>query len=240
MSETERQTQLSHTAVNDSQAICYLQQAIADGKHWYLALLETIRIWSSVEESYDDNSYRYLIAGEAFDLLLLAQRLCQEIGSLLPEKEVSALLFHGQPPLELSKEEFRNIIGTVKYRGYLNYLYGVIAEKALIFAVEEEVRKERQAQGYMGTRGILDEVYQRIYEATRTTLLGRFRREKDYPRNKSITLTELKEFTYWLFKYRMKQCDKTRVASDTKKGLSELKRQLAIKKTTAGIYQWLH
>ena len=86
--------------------------------------------------------------------------------------------------------------------------------------------------GYMGEGGVLDEAYQRIYGATRATLLGRFRREKGYPRRKSITLTELKEFTYWLFRYRLRQCDKARVASDTKKGLREFERQLAMKKAT--------
>jgi len=32
----------------------------------------------------------------------------------------------------------------------------------------------------------------------------------------------MKEFTYWLFKYRLKHCDKARVASDTKKALDWL------------------
>ena len=67
-----------------------------------------------------------------------------------------------------------------------------------------------------------NEVYRRIYGSTKTILLKRFRREKHYPQLKSIGLTELKEFTYWLFKYRLKQCDKARVASDTKKALAWL------------------
>ncbi|MFC2059874.1 hypothetical protein ACFLTZ_02115 [Chloroflexota bacterium] len=56
-------------------------------------------------------------------------------------------------------------------------------------------------------------------------LLKRFRQDKGYPRLKSISLTELKEFTYWLFKYRLKHCDKARVASDTKKALEQLSKQ---------------
>ena len=36
---------------------------------------------------------------------------------------------------------------------------------------------------------------------------------------KSRSLSELKEFTYWLFKYRLKHNDKERVASDTRKAL---------------------
>jgi hypothetical protein len=72
-----------------------------------------------------------------------------------------------------------------------------------------------------------NEAYRRIYGATEAVLLKRFRRERGYPRLKSISLTELKEFTYWLFKYRLKQCEKAKVASDTKKALEYLKEQWA-------------
>ena len=70
---------------------------------------------------------------------------------------------------------------------------------------------------------VADEAYGRIYGATQAALLQKFRRERGYPHLKSISLTELKEFTYWLFKYRLKECDKARVASDTKKALDWLK-----------------
>ena len=36
------------------------------------------------------------------------------------------------------------------------------------------------------------------------------------------TLTELKEFTYWLFKRRLRVSDKAKLASDTRKGISAL------------------
>jgi hypothetical protein len=88
--------------------------------------------------------------------------------------------------------------------------------------VQDEVRKEKRTLGYNKEHNLTDEVYQRIYGATRATLLNRFRREKGYPRLKSISLTELKEFSYWRFKYRLKHCDKARMASDTKKALERL------------------
>jgi len=43
-------------------------------------------------------------------------------------------------------------------------------------------------------------------------------------RSRSISLSELKEFTYWLFQYRIRHNDKSRVASDTKKALDWLNR----------------
>ena len=208
--------------MGDAEAIRHLEQAITDGKHWYIALLEAMGLWTTAEEVYDKRTYRYLIDGEAFDWLLLAERLCDVVDGLLPESEKNALLFHNKPPFNLTTKQFSELIGSSKYRQYLNYFYGVIVEEALILAVREEVRKERRISGYNKEYDCDNEVYRRIYGATKTVLLKRFRRENGYPQLKSISLTELKEFTYWLFKYRLKQCDKARVASDTKKALQQL------------------
>jgi len=211
------------TSAGDAEAIRYLKQAITDGKHWYIALLEAIGMWTKVEENHNGRIYRYLIAGEAFDWLLLAERLCETVDGLLPDGEKTALLFHGKPPLNLTSEKFKKLISSSKYHQYLNYFYGITVEQALVLAVEEEVGKEQWASGLSKGRDIINEVYRRIYGATKTALLKRFRQEKGYPQVGSISLTELKEFTYWLFKYRLRQCDKARVASDTKKALEQLK-----------------
>ncbi len=211
------------TPAGDAEVIKYLEQAIIGGKHWYIALLEAMKLWNIAEENRSGQTYRYLIAGEAFDWLRLAERLCDAIDSLLPQDEKNALLFHSKPPLNLPAEKFRELIGSVKYHQYLNYFYGITAEEALILAVEEEVRKERFSLGYHRHKDITNEAYQRIYGTTQTVLLRHFRRENRYPQLKSISLTELKEFTYWLFKYRLKHCEKARVASDTKKALNWLK-----------------
>jgi hypothetical protein len=39
-----------------------------------------------------------------------------------------------------------------------------------------------------------------------------------------MSMSESKEFTYWLFKYRVARSDKARIASDTRKGLDQLAR----------------
>lgn len=210
------------TPTADNRAITHLKQAIAGGKHWYIALLEAIALWTSAEESYKGRHYRYLIDGEAFDWLLLAERLCREVEDILPEEEKMALLFRGQPPVELSAERFKKLIGGGKYHQYLNYFYGVTVEEALLQAVQAEIRKEKRISGYTNEQNLSNEAYRRIYGATRAILLKRFRRQKRYPQLKSTSLAELKEFSYWLFKYRLKQCDKARVASDTKKALERL------------------
>jgi hypothetical protein len=214
--------EVATVSTEDAQAIQWLKSAIAEGKNWYVALLEAIQLWSSPEEDYDGRHYYYLVDGEAFDWLVLAERLCEELDGLILEKERVDLLFFCKPPIELSKDEFKNLIGEAKYQAYLNYFYGILVEQVLILTVTEEIRKRRRLLGLNNDVGIVDEAYQGIYGATQEELLKHFRREKDYPHLRSIGLSELNEFTYWLFKYRMKRCDKSCFASDTKKALAKL------------------
>jgi hypothetical protein len=209
----------------DSEAVIYLKQALASGRHWYLALLGAMGLWTSAEEIFEGRAYRYLIDGEAFDWLLLAERLCQAVDGLLPEEERNALLFHGIPPLELTDAEVGKLIGEKKYRQYLNYFYGVTVEEVLLLAIQEEIDKERRVGGLRPRADSSDESFRRIYGCTREALFRRFRRDKGYTGTGSATLTELKEFTYWLFKYRLRESEKARVASDTRKALDYLKRQ---------------
>jgi hypothetical protein len=69
-----------------------------------------------------------------------------------------------------------------------------------------------------------EEVCRRVYGKGRMELLERFREERGLPASDSIAYTDLKAFTYWLFKYRLRNCDRARVASDTRKALSQLAR----------------
>lgn len=212
-------------SAGDAEAIKHLKQAIADDQHWYIALLGAIGLWTSAREVHNDRTYTYLIDGEAFDWLLLAERLCETVDGLLPQDEKDAMLFYGIPPLEMTAREVRKLIGDWKYGQYLNYFYGITVEEALLLAVQEEIDKERRVFGYRVKHDSPDEACRRIYNADRTVMLKRFRQEKGYPQLRSISITELKEFTYWLFKYRLKQCEKARIASDTTKALGYLKQQ---------------
>jgi len=208
----------------DASALRYLKESLASGKNWYRALLGAVGLWSSASEEYNDRSYVYLIDGEAFDWLLLAERLCGTVADLLPEKERDDLLFHGVPPLKLNASEVKELIGERKYGQYLNYFYGVTVEEALLLAVQEAVDKEMWVGGYHRDYSS-DEAYHRIYDIKREELLKQFRKEKRHPHRLSITIDEMKEFTYWLFKFRLKRCEKARIASDTKKALDYLKKQ---------------
>lgn len=210
------------TETGDAKAIGHLRRSIQAGRHWYPALLEAIGLWASAEEVCDGCTYRYLIAGEAFDWLRLAGRLCEAVDGLLPVEEKAALLFKGQPPLQLTEAEVRRLIGDIKFNQCLNYFYGVAVEEALVQAVQDEVRKERRVLGYADHSDATNEAYRRIYGSTRVIMLRRFQRERGCPQLRSISLAELKEFAYWRFKYRLANCDSTRVASDTRKSLQQM------------------
>jgi hypothetical protein len=216
-------------STRDTKAIQGLKNAIAQGRNWYVALLEAVRLWSSPAEDYAGRHYQYLIDNEAFDWLVLTERLCEELDGLIPENERTNLLFFCTPPIELSKDEFKRLVGPSKYQAHLNYFYGILVEKFLILAATEEIRKKKSVLGLNNDSGVIDQAYERIYGATQSALLKQFRKERRYPQLRSVGLGELNEFTYWLFKYRIRTRDKSRVASDTKKALRKLRELLDLK-----------
>jgi hypothetical protein len=209
---------------SDEDPIAFMRETIAAGEHWYLAVLKTMARWDKAEEIVDDRRYRYLVGGEAFDWLLLAERLVDELGGIVTPEEREALLFHGHPPLEVSDEEFQALIGTPKYQAYLNYLYGVVVEEALQLAIEEELAKEQHAHVWSAALADGAGVFPRIYGRPQNELLQEFQTERGLALTDSLDYSDLREFTYWLFKYRIKTGEGARVASDTRKGLAALSR----------------
>ena len=199
--------------------IQHLKDSIADGKNWYTALLEAIGMWTVPEEQFNGRHYKYLIAGEAFDWFLLAERLCLELEGLVPEDERIDMIF-GKPPFEISITVFKETIGSKKYRAFLNYFYGVTVEQALQFAVETEIEKE--AHGKIPRQNSHKQAFMRIYNSDEATLLQRFQQGRTPCQTDDLSLNEIDEFTYWLFKYRFANSDSARMASDTRKALKLL------------------
>ena len=204
-------------------AAAHLKAAVRSGVPWHLALLESIGLWTLPEEVFQERTYQYLIRGEAFDWLLLAERLCAELDGIIPAEEREQLLFYGKLPEEVEPEVFRDGLGSTKHRAFLNYWYGVVVEEALQLAVEEDVRKRHLARCYSDSEDLVEEAFTHLYGDTRTTLFEEFRRQDKIPSRRSLALTDLKEFTYWLFKRRLSLWDPARVASDTKKGIRRLR-----------------
>ncbi|HTE83741.1 MAG TPA: hypothetical protein VK821_03340, partial [Dehalococcoidia bacterium] len=125
-----------------------LRSAVECGAEWYPALLDAIARWPLPQELVDGRWYRYLIGGEAFDWLLLADRLLESIAGSVPEEERIALLFHARPPVEQTADDFRAAIGESKHRAHLNYVYGVVVEEALQLSIEEDLHKERRCRAW--------------------------------------------------------------------------------------------
>ncbi|MEE8346161.1 MAG: hypothetical protein V3S20_02315, partial [Dehalococcoidia bacterium] len=101
--------------------IAATRDAVEGGEHhWFIAILEGVGRWPLAEEHVDGRHYRYLIGGEAFDWLLLAERLCGTLEDVTPEDERRALLMHRRFPVEVSEETLRRLLGPAKYRAHLN------------------------------------------------------------------------------------------------------------------------
>ena len=204
------------------EALSHLKTSVGSGVPWHRALLETVGLWTQPQEEYQGRSYQYLIQGEAFDWLLLAERLCSELDGIIPTDEKEQLLFSGEFPASVEPELFKELLGTNKYRAYLNYWYGVVVEEALQLSVEEQVRKRHLALCYADSEDLVEEAFLHLYNANRTDLSGEFRREMNIPLRRALSMSDLKEFTYWLHKRRLKIWDPARVASDTKRGIRRL------------------
>ena len=207
------------------------RSALASGIAWPEALLAAIGEWSAPSETVDGVERDYLIEGEAFDWLLLAERLLREApAGCVPVDDAERLLFGGVLPEGVTEAQFKSLLGPDKYRAHLNYFYGVVVEEALWYAVEREVEKERSVRGLQHPFGVQNLIAERLYHAELMPLLRRFQREHGRGRRVRLSLSESRAFTYWLFKRRIANSDQARIASDTRKGLrmlSELRERAA-------------
>ena len=220
----------------DATAIAHLIGALESGVDWPTAVLEAMSIWRTATETIGDRRNNYFVGGEAFDWMLMAERLCEAAGALIPEDEREELLFSGRFPESFEAERFKELLGVQKHSGFLNYYYGVVVEEALQLAVEREVHKRAVSNGNQYQGDFSEEACFRIYRRSRTELLQDFCAEMGYINEGVISLSQCKEFLYWLFKYRMRISDKAKVASDTRKGIAQLREIAASQSQTGGGY----
>ena len=201
----------------------HLHQGLAAGRPWAEVLLEAIGLWTAPNERRRGRTYSYLLQGEAFDWIALAERLLEEVKEdLVPQAERERLLFAGVFPSLITQGQFQEALGHAKYHAHLNFFYGVVVEEALMHAVEEEVLKERGLRGVNHRRGVDDLVMERLYGHDFDTLIRRFYRSAGKRYTGTVALADWKAFVYWLFKLRVAHSDQSRLASDTIKGLCHL------------------
>lgn len=216
-------TPAPQTDGKDADALAHLLDALESGVDWPTAMLETMAIWRTGTETIGDRRNNYFIGGEAFDWLLMAERLCDAAGDLIPEDERDALLFTGRFPESFDPDRFKELLGVHKHSGYLNYYYGVVVEEALQLAAEREAHKRAASNGNQYQDDFSEEAFFKIYRRTPAELLQKFCADMGYINEGVISLAQSKEFLYWLFKYRMYISDKAKVASDTRKGIAQLR-----------------
>ena len=202
--------------------IGWFRTQLAMGAPWHRALLEAMGRWTLAEETHGGRRYKYMVGREAFDWLLLAERLCDEARGYIPAGDLERLLFHGQLPELLDDDEIRDLMGVGKYRAYLNFHYGVVLEEALQLSAEEYTRKLHLAKGYSDSEDLVEDAFCHLYTLSRADLLDEFRAEAKLGKREGLTLHDLKEFTYWLHKRRVHYWDPARVASDTRKAIYRL------------------
>ena len=217
------------------ETIFRMRQEVIQGRHWFEAVLDAVGRWRVPEEQIGDREYRYLVGGEAFDWLLLAERLVDEMPDLIPSGEVEALLFEGRWPLDLEDDEFASRLGPAKHSAHLNFLYGVLVEEALQLGIEEEIHKENRNRPWGQDFRVDESMYERVYGKSRIELAALYYEETGEKIRHDVQLGDWKAFTYWCFKQRLKRQDKARVASDTRKGLAQLTRmELAVSEKRKG------
>lgn len=211
------------------ETVLRMRQAVLDGQPWFEALLDAVGRWRAPVETIGDRNYRYLIGGEAFDWLLLAERLLDEMPDLVPPKERDALLFANRWPDEVDDEEFATRLGAAKHSAHLNYLYGVLVEGALQLAVEEEIHKENRNRVVGQDLRVDESMFERVYGKGSQELFAQYYEETRTMLGERVAYADWQEFVYWLFKLRLRRQDKARVASDTRRGLAQLTRmELAV------------
>jgi hypothetical protein len=210
-------------ALSPAQAVEALRRSLERGIGWYPALLEVIARWTAPSEEIDGTLNTYLIAGEAFDWLLLAQRLLDDVADLVPVDEAEQLLVHGIAPDGSGEAEFEAAIGPAKHRAHLNFQYGVVVEELLLLAVELELVKSGSLSG-AGRPAPDIEAFEHVYGKPLTELKLLYAYESGTALAERMSQSELQAFTYWLSKYRVRTGEPARVASDTKKAMAMMSR----------------
>jgi len=198
-----------------------LRLELQTGKDTIRALIIASAKWPLSEEVIEDSHYRYILAEEAFDLFSLINRLAGDCKDVISSTHLMDAVFVDEYDLVTSCEYLRIELGGVKYSQYLNYFYGVLLEEILLFATEDEVRKMYTSNGFRNAAQETDIAMIRLYGANERALLNRYCIETGFePIKDEMDVTQKKEFTYWLFKFRMRWAEPAKAASDVSKALN--------------------
>ncbi len=204
------------------------REVSANPSDWKLSVLNIVAEWPIASESVNGEQFQYIVGGEAFNWKRLAERLILNLESseiTNPARSEMWEWLHSDHVFGGFEEGlFRRTLGIDRWRGHLNYFYGVHLEQCLFTAIQNRIHRRRFARGMPLTDDSADEAYEGLYYDEESVLWQKFLDEV-VPDNAPIESDDCRslslddEFTYWLFKRRIDSTHPAQVAYETQRGL---------------------
>ena len=191
-----------------------LRNEVSQGENWQKSVAKYIGLWNEKEEFYRGYKYIYLIDDEALDWLNLTERLVSSIKSYITKEEYNYVSTSG---LLLDQDIYKYIKETIpkkKLSQMRNFYYGIIIENLIYHYKILEYQKNTIVVEDNDQR-----FYEEIYNKPIEVLYEIFYKERRTINKNKLNFHELKLFSYWLFKYRLKHSDKTKMAHETNTAL---------------------
>ena len=229
----ERREEVATNEFDVAAALDDLSRRIeSDAEGWRAHIFNAISVWRLPSETVADEEYVYFIGGEAFNWRRLAERLAWHIALQLPEElelEMQDWLDSDDIFGGLEESEFRKALGHDKWRAHLNYFYGVTLERCLVLHAGLVIEKDRVGHGRGVNDDVMDGAFVTLYEAEEPQLWAEFATACGLGDHsgaaRSVALDD--EFTYWLFKRRVRTTYQVHVAHEVRHGLAMLERLTA-------------
>ena len=157
---------------------------------------------------------KYLIDDEALDWLTLTERLVSSIKSYITKEEYNYVSTSGLLPDQEIYNYIKKTIPKKKLSQMRNFYYGIIIENLIYHYIILEYQKNTIVVEDNDQR-----FYEEIYNKPIEVLYEIFYKERKTINKNKLNFHELKLFSYWLFKYRLKHSDKTKMAHETNTAL---------------------
>jgi len=191
-----------------------LRNEVSQGENWQKSVAKYIGLWNEKEEFYRGYKYIYLIDDEALDWLTLTERLVSSIKPYITKEEYNYVSTSGLLPDQEIYKYIKKTIPKKKLSQMRNFYYGIIIENLIYHYKILEYQKNTIVVEDNDQR-----FYEEIYNKPIEVLYEIFYKERKTINKNKLNFHELKLFSYWLFKYRLKHSDKTKMAHETNTAL---------------------
>ena len=191
-----------------------LRNEVSQGENWQKSVAKYIGLWNEKEEFYRGYKYIYLIDDEGLDWLNLTERLVSSIKSYITKEEYNYVSTSGLLPDQEIYNYIKKTIPKKKLSQMRNFYYGIIIENLIYHYKILEYQKNTIVVEDNDQR-----FYEEIYNKPIEVLYEIFYKERKTINKNKLNFHELKLFSYWLFKYRLKHSDKTKMAHETNTAL---------------------